>query len=253
MPSPDPFGAFVRTQLLDQALFDRVAGAHTPALDSVLPRLTRAADHGLLWWAAAGALGASGGPRRRAALRGLLSLGLASAVANVPAKLSTRRARPSLNGVPVPRRLRRQPSSSSFPSGHSASAAAFAAGVALESPAVGAGVGLVAAAVAYSRIYVGVHYPGDVIAGVALGAGAALLTTRIWPLRPDGPAWAQPASSRGARAAARARPRHRGELRRGKGQPQRRREGTRGTAAASAHRAAWRGRGPRRGHGQSRG
>jgi undecaprenyl-diphosphatase len=129
-------------------------------------------------------------------LRGLLSLGVASAVANIPAKLSTRRARPSLNGVPVPRRLRRQPSSSSFPSGHSASAAAFATGVALESPAAGAAVGVVAAAVAYSRIYVGVHYPGDVIAGVALGAGCALLTTRTWPLRPAGPAWAQPASSK---------------------------------------------------------
>jgi diacylglycerol kinase family enzyme/membrane-associated phospholipid phosphatase len=192
---PGPFGAFVRTQLLDQTLFDRVATAHTPVLDEVLPRLTRAADHGLLWWAAAGVLGASGGPRRRSAVRGLLSMGLASAVANVPAKFSARRARPSLTGVPLPRRLRRQPTSSSFPSGHSASAAAFATGVALESPAVGAGVGLLAAAVAYSRIYVGVHYPGDVIAGVALGAGAALLTTRTWPLRPEGPAWAQPASS----------------------------------------------------------
>jgi undecaprenyl-diphosphatase len=164
-------------------------------LDRVLPRLTRAADHGVLWWGAAGALGLSGGQRRRAAVRGLLSLGVASAVANVPAKLSTRRARPSLDGVPLPRQLRRQPSSTSFPSGHSASAAAFATGVALESPVVGAGVALVAAAVAYSRIYVGVHYPGDVLAGVALGAASAVLTTRTWPLRPEGPAWAQPASS----------------------------------------------------------
>jgi undecaprenyl-diphosphatase len=185
----------VRAQRLDQTLFDRVAAAHTPALDSVLPRLTRAADHGLLWWAAAGALGLSGGQRRRSALRGLLSLGVASAVANVPAKLSTRRARPALDSVPLPRQLRRQPSTSSFPSGHSASAAAFAAGVALETPAVGAGVALVAGAVAYSRVYVGVHYPGDVLAGVALGVGAAALTTRTWPRRPAGPARARPASS----------------------------------------------------------
>ncbi len=185
----------MRAQLLDQALFERVAAAHTPAWDGVLPRLSRAADHGLLWWAAAGALGLSGGQRRRAALRGLLSLGIASAVANVPAKLSTRRARPSLEAVPLPRRLRRQPITSSFPSGHSASAAAFAAGVALETPAIGAGVALVAAAVAYSRVYVGVHYPGDVLAGIALGAGSAALTTRTWPRRPAGPAQARPASS----------------------------------------------------------
>ncbi len=185
----------MRAQSLDQTLFDRVARAHTPAWDSVLPRLSQAADHGVLWWAAAGALGLSRGQRRRAALRGLLSLGLASAIANVPAKYSTRRGRPSLDGVPLPRRLHRQPTTSSFPSGHSASAAAFAAGVALETPAVGAGVSVLAAAVAYSRVYVGVHYPSDVIAGVALGAGCAALTTRIWPRRPAGPARAQPASS----------------------------------------------------------
>ncbi|HEX4019023.1 MAG TPA: phosphatase PAP2 family protein [Frankiaceae bacterium] len=185
----------MRAQLLDQALFERVASARAPTLDGVLPRLSRAADHGLLWWAAAGVLGLSGGQRRRAALRGLASLGLASAVANIPAKLSARRARPSLQDVPLPRQLRRQPTSSSFPSGHSASAAAFATGVALETPAAGAGIGLVAAAVAYSRIYVGVHYPGDVLAGVALGAGCAVLTTRTWPRRPAGPAQARPASS----------------------------------------------------------
>jgi undecaprenyl-diphosphatase len=185
----------VRAQLLDQALFSRVASAHTPPLDGVLPRLSRAADHGLLWWAAAGALGVSGGQRRRAALRGLLSLGLASAITNAPAKFSTRRTRPSLDDVPVRRRLLRQPTSSSFPSGHSASAAAFATGVALETPAIGAGVALVAGAVAYSRIYVGVHYPGDVLAGIAIGAGCAALTTRTWPRRPAGPAQARPASS----------------------------------------------------------
>ena len=71
----------------------------------------------------------------------------------------------------------------------------FATGVALETPAIGAGVALVAAAVAYSRVYVGVHYPGDVLAGIALGVGSAALTTRTWPRRPAGPARATPASS----------------------------------------------------------
>ncbi len=46
-------------------------------------------------------------------------------------------------------------------------------GVALEAPGYGAVVAPVAAAVAFSRVYVGVHYPGDVLALIALGAAAA--------------------------------------------------------------------------------
>ena len=45
-----------------------------------------------------------------------------------------------------------------------------------------------AAAVAASRVYTGAHYPGDVLAGAALGAGIAVATLRWWPLRTDGAA-----------------------------------------------------------------
>ncbi|MGB8649604.1 MAG: phosphatase PAP2 family protein, partial [Mycobacteriales bacterium] len=112
-------------------------------------------------------------------------------VANVPAKLATRRSRPQLHHVPLPRQLLRQPSTSSFPSGHSASAAAFTAGVALEAPLLAAPVGVLAAGVAYGRVHTGVHYPGDVVAGVALGTAAALVVKRVWPSRPDRPAVGQ--------------------------------------------------------------
>ena len=182
-----------RLDRLDLALYRRAARADTPLLDACLPRLTGSADHGGLWFAVSAVLVASGGRRRRAALRGLLCLGLASATANVPAKLSARRSRPLLAPVPLPRQLLRQPSSSSFPSGHAASAAAFAVGVALEQPALALPVGLLAAGVAYGRVHTGVHYPGDVVAGIALGAGAAYALTRVWPVRPDRPAAATPA------------------------------------------------------------
>jgi undecaprenyl-diphosphatase len=125
--------------------------------------------------------------RRRAALRGLASLAVASASANVPAKLMARRTRPGLDGVPLIRQLRRQPSTSSFPSGHSASAAAFTVGVALEQPLLAVPVGVLAAGVAYGRVHTGVHYPGDVVAGLAIGTGAALAVKRVWPTRPARP------------------------------------------------------------------
>jgi diacylglycerol kinase family enzyme/membrane-associated phospholipid phosphatase len=180
-----------RLDKADLALYRRAAKSETPVLDRVLPPLTSSANHGLLWFGISVLL--AGGNRRRAAVRGLASLGVASLTANVPAKLAARRSRPELHPVPLPRRLLRQPSTSSFPSGHSASAAAFATGVGMEQPLIAAPIAVLAAGVAYGRVYTGVHYPGDVVAGVALGVGSALVVRRIWPVRPDRPAFARPA------------------------------------------------------------
>ncbi|MFF0019361.1 phosphatase PAP2 family protein [Streptomyces sp. NPDC004082] len=174
----------LRDRLLaaDCRLFEAVAARHWPGGDRVLPRLTRSANHGVLWFATAAALAASRSPRaRRAAARGLASLTLASATINTLGKRSVRRARPALDPVPLVRQLKRQPITTSFPSGHSASAAAFATGVAMESGGLGAAVAPVAAAVAFSRVYTGVHFPSDVLVGAALGAGAAYAVRGLVP------------------------------------------------------------------------
>ncbi|MHA6764005.1 bifunctional phosphatase PAP2/diacylglycerol kinase family protein [Streptacidiphilus sp. PAMC 29251] len=180
-----------RLQNLDVRLFDRVAAAHPRGLDPVLPRLGRSANHGMLWLAAGAALGLSRNrSARRAAMRGIGALALASTAANVVAKQLTGRRRPVTTAVPIARRLLHPPITTSFPSGHAASAAAFATAVTLESPWLGAAVIPLAAAVAGSRVYTGAHYPSDVVAGAALGAGVAALTLRWWPLRDDAPAQA---------------------------------------------------------------
>ena len=63
---------------------------------------------------------------------------------------------------------------SSFPSGHSATSAAGAICLWLLLPKALPVFAAVAAGIAFSRIYVGVHYPSDVLVGLAVGAAFAL-------------------------------------------------------------------------------
>src|SRR5947199_10802751 len=93
----------------DERLFARAATSHNEAIDAVLPRVTRTADHGMLWFGVAAALALSGRTGRRAAARGLTSLADSSAVVNGPAKWVFRRRRPDYTLVPALRQLRRQP------------------------------------------------------------------------------------------------------------------------------------------------
>src|SRR4051794_34727689 len=174
-----------RLVAIDCRIFDAVAGSQTPVLDRLLPPLTRSANNSLIWIVTSGLLGAFGGRReRRAALRGIGSIGATSLFVNQVVKRLVRRPRPSLRRVPAARRLRAQPLTTSFPSGHAASAAAFAVGASSELPAARLPLGLLALAVGYSRTYVGVHYPLDVAVGGAVGAAVGTLSRLQWPLLP---------------------------------------------------------------------
>ena len=62
------------------------------------------------------------------------------------------------------------PDSTSFPSGHTASAFAFAFAASSSMPLLALPLVSLAAAVGYSRVHTGVHYPGDVLVGFILGS-----------------------------------------------------------------------------------
>lgn len=157
-------------------------------IDHALRILTKTADHGRLWMGVA-AVGALAGRRtRRGAIRGLASLGAASFVSNVVLKPLFGRRRPDPERTHLARRIGSAPWTSSFPSGHAASAAAFATGATLEVPWAGPVLVPLAAAVAYSRVHVGVHYRSDVWAGAAVGITLALIGRAMWPVKPWGPA-----------------------------------------------------------------
>ena len=160
---------------LDRAVYQAIATVPTPALDGPLRRLSRAADNSKLWLAIAAVLAFAGGPTgRRAALRGVLSIGVTSAVVNLGVKSIYPRRRPDRAGAGVPGdRQVKMPGSTSFPSGHSASAFAFASSVGQDMPALALALALLATAVGYSRVHTGVHYPGDTIVGAVIGASTS--------------------------------------------------------------------------------
>lgn len=167
-----------RLHALDVGVFERVADFHAPALDRALPRLSEAASYSRLWIAISLLLAACGSRRwRRTAIAAMTAVAATSAIANVAVKLTVRRRRPDLE-VPRGRRLK-QPGSSSFPSGHAASAAAFSGVIGREIPQMWLPVNALAGTVAFSRVYTGVHYPGDVIAGWLLGKSVAGVARRL--------------------------------------------------------------------------
>ena len=166
---------------VDAALYAAIARTPTPTLDAAMAKLSRVADNSVLWLAASALLAGAGGSRgRRAAGFGLASIGVTSTIVNLGMKPLGRRSRPARAAAEVPlARHVKMPATTSFPSGHSASAFAFAAGVGRVQPQAGIPLHGLAALVAYSRVHTGVHYPGDVVAGALAGTVLAQLTTHF--------------------------------------------------------------------------
>lgn len=163
---------------VDDRVFDAVASWQSPILDRTMPELSIVATQSRLWMGIAVLLTIFGGAKgRRTAVEGMVAVGVNSFVVNIPLKSAVRRKRPT-DVVPEERRLAK-PDSYSFPSGHTASAAAFSGVVGKAYPKLWLPINGLAAMVGFSRVYTGVHFPGDVLGGWIVGKGVASLVTRI--------------------------------------------------------------------------
>jgi len=142
------------------------------ALDNVFWLLSVVGRGGMVWLAAAAVIAAAR-RRVRAFTLVLFAILIASTITDQLIKPAVDRARPfaSLPGEVMGGR----PHDASFPSGHSANAFAGAATLTHLAPGGAAGWWTLAAAIAFSRVYLGVHFPLDVIAGALVGLASAWL------------------------------------------------------------------------------
>lgn len=146
----------------------------------IIPFWSRLGDAGMLWIAAALILLCF----RRTRRAGVLALGgllLDLLVINGVLKHLVARPRPWLTIEGLVRLVdERDPNS--FPSGHTGAAFAFAAATFRDLPATWARVLVAVAAVCMglSRLYVGVHYPSDVIAGAVVGGLCGLCAAALY-------------------------------------------------------------------------
>ncbi len=164
--------------VLDRAVYDAVHATPSPTLDHGLARISRAANRSVIWFGVAAGMSVLGERPRRAARVGLTALGVTSAVVNVAIKPVFRRRRPLRQGT-VRTHVVPMPESHSYPSGHAASAFAFSTAVGASVPQLDTALRLLATTVAYSRVHTGVHFPGDVIAGAAIGAGVGTVVRHL--------------------------------------------------------------------------
>lgn len=148
-------------------------GLHNIFFNGVMPLISNSGSGGLIWISFGLALLLLGSREtKKASVIMLFALFISFLLGEEVLKFLFHRARPfeTLPGVYL---LVPPPHSYSFPSAHAANAFASAMVLARKIPVLSLPVNIFAVVMAFSRVYVGVHYPLDVLAGAALGAVCA--------------------------------------------------------------------------------
>jgi decaprenylphosphoryl-5-phosphoribose phosphatase len=146
---------------------------HTPHAERAVAAFSRLGEHAAVWLALGLAGTALDRPRHAQWTRATGSVALAYGT-NTAIKLAVRRRRPQLAGLPP---LVGTPTDLSFPSAHAS--ASFAGALAFARLGLPRGpLYALAGGLALSRLYLGVHYPTDIVAGALLGTLIAAARAR---------------------------------------------------------------------------
>lgn len=151
-----------------------------PWLDAFFTFITKLGNAGLIW-ILEGIILLICKKHRREGIAVLLALLIGFIITNLLLKNIVARPRPYtlLNELEI---LIKAPSDYSFPSGHTCSSVAAALTMLkLSDKRIGIAACILAVLIAFSRMYIGVHYPSDVLAGAVIGAFAAFLS--VWMVK----------------------------------------------------------------------
>jgi undecaprenyl-diphosphatase len=162
---------------LDRALFRAVFGVKWAPLTAVMRAFTVAGTAGALWGFLAAAAFLLTGLDPSRLLIPWTAIAVSWTLAE-GAKYLFDRARPYIWDSEIAP-LIKTPSSSSFPSGHSATAAAGALTLSYLYPSFALMFVLAGLLVILSRVYLGVHFPFDVLAGVAIGTATSAVVLTV--------------------------------------------------------------------------
>ena len=157
---------------LDAEVFRWLRAYHAPAIDVLMAGLSDISRGGAIWCVLSFVVALLRPKRWAAAVQVMLVVVVAHLAADFVAKPFFNRARP-FETTAETRVFGVRPTTRSFPSGHAANAAGGAYALARLAPEAGAIFWGVALLVSISRVYLGVHYPADVLGGWALGLAVA--------------------------------------------------------------------------------
>jgi membrane-associated phospholipid phosphatase len=159
-------------QWLDLTLFQWMTAWHPRWLDGPMRGISASGSAGLVWLVLA-AIGWMMPRHRAAAWRVALTVGLCYLLVDAVVKPLAGRERPSVLAIDPARALPPMPRTSSFPSGHAASTFGAAVAVSRMWPHGRVLWSTMALLIGYSRVYLGHHYPLDVVGGALMGIAIA--------------------------------------------------------------------------------
>lgn len=159
---------FKRIQSIDNAVIDRIARLHRPAVNKIMAAVSTAGNLGLIWFAICMPLLIN--PRWRATgVNMILGLCIAHLAGEIIIKHIVKRVRPC-HSLEEEEQIVNKPRFYSFPSGHTTASFSVVAVTMLRCPApMALGILLLACLMGFSRVYLRVHYLSDVVAGACLG------------------------------------------------------------------------------------
>ncbi len=159
------------------SILDFIQNLHSSFGDFVMPLISESGSGGIIWIVFAGILWIFPKYRKYAIIM-LIALTLDVVICNLTLKPLIARTRPfDVNPVKL---LVKAPTDYSFPSGHTAAAFSAAFSLLFGKNKLWIPSMILASLIAFSRLYLYVHYPSDVFAGILLGLIIGMISNIIY-------------------------------------------------------------------------